>query len=147
MAILAKGDPIRARLARAFAQLQRDVFAVYTPAQQRWLTSGAPGPSACGADALKSLTPAQSTKIRELRAAFGESVKADLETIMKVGLEAMAAARAGASREEVAKILAKADAAMQAVKAAEERLSAQILAVLTPEQRNNACLVRMLTGR
>ena len=147
MAILAKGDPIRARLARAFAQLQRDVFAVYTPAQQRWLASGAPGPSACGADVLKSLTPAQSTKIRELRAAFGESVKADLETIMKVGLEAMAASRAGATREEVAKILAKADAAMQAVKAAEERLSAQILAVLTPEQRNNACLVRMLTGR
>ncbi|MBK8058206.1 MAG: hypothetical protein IPK33_10065 [Gemmatimonadetes bacterium] len=47
----------------------------------------------------------------------------------------------------MAKILAKADAAMQAVKAAEERLSAQILALLTPEQRNNACLVRMLTGR
>ncbi|HEX4932708.1 MAG TPA: hypothetical protein VFV33_05970 [Gemmatimonadaceae bacterium] len=147
MAIIAKGDPIRARLARSFQQLQRDIFAVYTPAQQAWLTSRAPAPAACSPDALKSLTADQQKKIGDLRAAFMQATKPHMETVMKVGMEAASAARAGASRDEVAKILAKADAAMAAIKAAEQQLSNAILALLTPEQRNNACLVRMLTGR
>jgi hypothetical protein len=36
---------------------------------------------------------------------------------------------------------------MVAIKAAEQRLAASIMELLTEEQRANACLVRALTGR
>ncbi len=146
-AIITKAQPIMLRLAAAFAQLQRDVWAIYTPAQQAWITAKGRGEAACRPDVISQLTADQITKIRSLKAAFGEAVKGDLETIRKVNEEARAAKQGGASREEVAKILAKADAAMTALAAAEKRLASAILDVLTPAQKANACLVRALIGR
>jgi Spy/CpxP family protein refolding chaperone len=144
-AILARADPIMARLATAMAKLQRDIWAIYTPGQQAWIT-GKGRNDVCSRDVLKSLTAEQSKKIADLKAAFTESVKGHLETIKKVGAEARAAAQAGASREQVAAILRKADAAMEAVKQAERRLAASIMELLTPEQKKNTCLVRLLIG-
>lgn len=144
-AILAKAQPILARLATALAKLQRDIWAVYTPAQQAWITSKGRG-DACSRDVLKGLTAEQTRQIAALKAAFAESVQGHLATIKAVHEEARAAVQAGASREQVAAILRKADAAMDAIKQAERRLAASILALLTPEQKNNACLVRLLIG-
>jgi Spy/CpxP family protein refolding chaperone len=147
LAILARAEPIRLRLAQSFAELQRAIFAVYTPAQQAWLTGRPTGPVACPRDVLSSLTTAQTRRIQVLRAGFAESVREHLETVRKVGEEVAAALRAGATRAEVTAILAKGEAAMVAIKAAEQRLAASIMELLTEEQRANACLVRALTGR
>lgn len=144
-AILAKAEPILARLATAMAKLQRDIWAVYTPAQQAWINGKGRGDT-CSRDVLKSLSAEQTRKIAELKAAFAESVKGHLETIKKVHEEARAAAQSGATREQVAAILRKADAAMEAIKQAERRLAASIMELLTPDQKKNACLVRLLIG-
>lgn len=146
MAILAKAEPIRLRLATAYAKLQLDIMAVYTPAQLAWIKGQRPGGDSCRPDVLSSLRPEQVKQIRELKAAFTEAVKGYIETIRAVHEEARAAAQAGASREEIKRILAKADAAMAAITQAERRLAAAILEVLTPEQKANPCLVRALIG-
>ncbi|MBL8980768.1 MAG: hypothetical protein JNL26_01205 [Gemmatimonadetes bacterium] len=146
VAILAKAEPIRARLSASMAKLQADIWAVYTPAQQAWITSRGRGDASCSRDILKLLTPEQARQIAALKDAFAESVKGHLATIKAVGEEARAAAQAGATREQVNAILRKADAAMAAIQQAERRLAAAILDVLTREQKNNACLVRVLTG-
>jgi Spy/CpxP family protein refolding chaperone len=147
LAMLTRAEPIRLRLAQSFAELQRAIFAVYTPAQQAWLTGRPTGPAACPRDVLSALSAAQTRQIHALRAAFAESVRGHLETVAKVGEEVAAAIRAGATRAEVAAILTKGEAAMLAINAAEQRLATAILELLTAEQRANACLVRALTGR
>lgn len=146
-AILAKAEPIRARLSVAFARLQREIWSVYTAEQQAWITSKGRGDSACRPDVVSKLSAAQVARIRELKSAFGESVKEFHVTIKKVHEEARAAAQAGATREQVAAILARAEPALTALKAAERRLATAILEVLTPEQKANACLVKALIGR
>ena len=62
-AILARGAPIMARLMLAMAQLQRDVWAVYTAAQQAWITARMRAAAACPADVLSQLTEAQVQKL------------------------------------------------------------------------------------
>lgn len=140
--ILAKAAPILARLQAAFAKLQADIWKVYTPAQQAWLRSR--GPIECRGDSIKGLSEAQVKKIRELKAAFEASVKDELEVIRKVHEEAQAARKAGKSEAEIKSIWAKAEPALKELRAQEAKLKQAILAVLTPEQRNNPCILRGL---
>lgn len=146
-AILARAEPIRVRLSAAFARLQRDVWSAYTAEQQAWIASKGRGETACRPDVMNQLTAPQVARIRELKGAFGQSVMGFVMTIKKIHEEARAAAQAGASREQVGAILARAEPALEALKAAERRLAASILDVLTPAQKANACLVRALIGR
>lgn len=146
-AILEKAAPIRARLAVAFAKLGADIWKVYTPAQQAWITSRKRSDAGeCRADAANVLTTAQVEQIRQLKSRFAEAVKPHLETIKKAHEAARAAKAAGATAEEIRRILAAAEPAMTAVQKAERDLKAAILALLTEEQRNNRCLLRILLG-
>jgi len=131
-AILAKAIPIQTRLEAAFRKLQADIWAVYTPAQQAWIQ--AHRPRGCGRGSL-NLTEDQVKHIRDLEQQFYTSVKSDLELIRAIVEEARQARAAGKSREEVAAILARAAEPQKRVAAAEKRLEAAILALLTPEQR------------
>lgn len=131
-AILARGVPIRERLDAAFRKLQADIWAVYTPEQRTWIESHRP--RACG-PAAANLTEEQTKQIRALQEQFMTEVKADLELIRSIVEKARAAREAGASREEVAKILSAALEPQQRVTEAERKLQAAILALLTPEQQ------------
>lgn len=132
-AILAKADPIRARLDAAFRKLQADVWAIYTPEQKAWIESHRP--RACG-PAAANLTDAQVKQIRDLQERFIASVKTDLELVKSVADEARKARAAGKSRDEVAAILAKANDAQKRIADAERKLQEAILALLTPEQKH-----------
>jgi Spy/CpxP family protein refolding chaperone len=131
-AILAKGDPIRARLNVAFTKLQADIRAVYTPEQRAWID--AHRVRNCGSTAVK-LTDDQVRQIRALEEQFYTAVKPDLELIRSIAAEAKKAREAGKSREEVAVILGRAIEPQRRVGEAERKLEAAILALLTPAQR------------
>jgi Spy/CpxP family protein refolding chaperone len=133
-AILAEGDPIRARLQAREAELREAVRAVLTPEQREWLD--ARRERACESP----LTEAQRTEIAALVAAFQEARQTDMALIRNALDHARAAHQAGASREEVRQILEGARAAMERVRAAERELHAAIQALLTPEQRLRGCL-------
>ena len=132
-AILAKADPIRARLDAAFKQLRADVWAIYTAEQKAWIESHRP--RACGPAAAK-LTDEQVKQIHDLQERFVANVKADLEVVKSVAEEARAARAAGKSREEIATILAKANDAQRRIAEAERKLQDAILALLTAEQKH-----------
>lgn len=131
-AILARAIPIQERLQAAFAKLRADIWAVYTPEQRAWIESHKP--RACGPGAVK-LTEEQAKEIRALQERFMAAVKSDLELIRSIAEEARKARETGQSREEVAKILARAVEPQQRVMDAERKLQEAILALLTPEQR------------
>jgi Spy/CpxP family protein refolding chaperone len=131
--ILAKADPIRARLDAAFKKLQADIWAIYTPEQKAWIESHRP--RACG-PAAANLTDEQVKQIRILQERFIASVKPDLELVKSVAEEARAARAAGKSREEIAAILAKANEAQRRIADAERKLQEAILALLTAEQKH-----------
>jgi Spy/CpxP family protein refolding chaperone len=131
-AILAKSDPIRARLDAAFKKLQADIWAVYTPEQRAWIE--AHRARDCRRGNLQ-LTDAQVRAIRDLEQQFYATVKPDLDLIRSVAEDARKAREAGKSREEIAKILARAVEPQRRVIEAERKLQAAILAVLTPDQR------------
>ena len=131
-AILARAVPILVRLDAAFAKLRADIWAVYTPEQRAWIESHKP--RACGPATVK-LTEEQAKQIRTLQERFMAAVKPDLELIRSIAEEARKAREAGQSREEVARILAKAAEPHLRVMEAERKLQEAILALLTPEQR------------
>ena len=131
-AILATGLPIQARLAAAFRQLRADIWAVYTPEQRAWIE--AHRPRGCGRGTL-NLTEDQVHQIRALEQTFYATIKPDLELIRAIADEARQARADGKSREEIAAILAKAVEPHRRVTAAERKLEANILGVLTPAQR------------
>jgi Spy/CpxP family protein refolding chaperone len=131
-AILAKADPIRARLDAAFKKLQADIWAVYTPEQRAWIE--AHRVRDCKPGSLQ-LTDDQVKAIRDLEQRFYNTVKPDLELIRSIAEEAKKAREAGKTREEVAAILARAVEPQHRVADAERKLQAAILAVLTPDQR------------
>jgi Spy/CpxP family protein refolding chaperone len=131
-AILAKADPIRARLDAAFKKLQADIWAVYTPEQRAWIEAHRVGN--CKPGSLQ-LTDDQVKAIRELEQQFYTTVKPDLELIRSIADEAKKAREAGKTREEVAAILARAIEPQRRVADAERRLQAAILALLKPDQR------------
>ncbi|MCC6316433.1 MAG: Spy/CpxP family protein refolding chaperone [Gemmatimonadaceae bacterium] len=140
--ILARAAEPLARVRAAFVKLQADIWAVYTPAQRAWIASRRP--TVCR-DSVR-LTEAQVKAIRELKVAFEASIKEHIATIKAVHEEARAARAAGKSAEEIRRILARAEPAMQAIRAAELRLKQAINDILTPEQRNNPCTLRGLNG-
>ena len=131
-AILAKADPVRARLDAAFKKLQADIWAVYTPEQRAWIE--AHRLRDCKAGTLH-LTEDQVKTIRDLEQQFYNTVKPDLELIRSIAEEAKKAKEAGKTREEVTAILARAVEPQRRVADAERKLQAAILAVLTPDQR------------
>ena len=131
-AILAKADPIRARLDAAFKRLQADIWAIYTPEQRAWIE--AHRIRDCRPGSLH-LTDDQVKAIRDLEQQFYTTVKPDLELIRSIVEEARKAREAGKTREEVAAILARALEPQRRVAEAERKLRAAILAVLKPDQR------------
>jgi Spy/CpxP family protein refolding chaperone len=133
-AILATGDAIRARLHEAERKLHADILALLTPAQRAWLEAQRPQPCRD-----LRLTEAQKTEITALIAEFQAEHQADLEQIKAVFEEARAAYLAGATRQEIADILAKARPAMERVRLARAELAAAIRALLTPEQLASGC--------
>lgn len=143
-------EQIRAKLAQAkaildgladdFAALQGAIWNVYTPEQRDWIE--AHRPKLCDRGGAPQLTQDQVDRIRALRAAFVEAVAADMALIKQAHESAQAARRAGASRQEIEAILATAVPAMERVRAAERKLMEDILAVLTPEQRERWCVIR-----
>ena len=137
-AILAKGAAIRQRLGAAEAKLKADIDAVLTPEQRAWIA--AHSPRGCRADKFPPLSEAQKAQIRALEIAFQQSNKADLDLVRATFEEAHAAVLAGKSKEDVAKILAKAGPAIVRLEAARKSLRDQILNILTPEQKASGCL-------
>jgi Spy/CpxP family protein refolding chaperone len=131
-AILARALPIRERLDAAFRKLRADIWAVYTPEQRAWIESHRP--RACGPAAV-NLTEEQAKQIRALQERFMVAVKEDLALIRSIVEKARAAREAGASREDVARILAEAAEPQRRVTEAERKLQAAVLALLTPEQQ------------
>lgn len=137
--LLEQALPILVRLGFAFAQLQGDIRAVYTPEQRAWID--AHRPTACGPQGPPPLTDRQIAQIRELQEAFMAQVKDDIALIRRVAAEAQQAVQGGASRERIQTILHQADAARDRVAQAERRLAAAIDGILTPEQKAKRCFV------
>lgn len=131
--------PILLRLGVAFAELQADVRAVYTPEQRAWIDAHRPLP--CGPQGPPQLTDRQIAQIRALQEAFMAQVKDDIALIRRVAAEAQQAAQGGAARERIQNILHQADAARERVQQAERRLAAAMDGILTPEQKAGRCFV------
>jgi len=144
-ALMARAAPIMARLHASFAKLQADIWAVYTPAQQAWIR-GKASDAVCRRDVLNQLSEAQVMQIRQLKERFAAAVADELATIRAAYEAARAAKAAGASAEEIRAILARAEASMKKVRAAEQALKVAILNVLTDSQQKDRCLVRALLG-
>jgi Spy/CpxP family protein refolding chaperone len=81
------------------------------------------------------LTEEQIQQIRALQQAFWEAVADDIRLIHAVVKAAREAYAAGATREEIAAILARADEAKANVRQARIRLQEAIAEILTPDQR------------
>jgi Spy/CpxP family protein refolding chaperone len=137
-AILAKGADIRKRLASAESKLKSDIDGVLTAEQRAWIASHSP--KACRADKFPPLSDAQKAQIRALETAFQEKNKADLDAVKKALDDAQAAIRSGSSRADAAKILERAATSIARLATARVELRAQILGILTPEQKASGCL-------
>ena len=135
-AILAGGAAIRTRLQQAELALYNAILGVLTPAQLAWLSGRTPRePGPCS-----TVTEAQRNEISALRAAFEQANAADIAAVAAALDRARAAGQAGATREQIAAILAEARAAMQRLATARAALHAAVNAVLTPEQVAAGCL-------
>ena len=86
----------------------------------------------CRAD--NELTEREIAEIRALYNAYQDEIADDLRLIAKVEQEAREAAAAGASRDKVAAILARADEAKKHVAEATERLRAAISEILHDDE-------------
>ncbi len=139
-ALLEDAREIVAGLADDFAALQDAIWAIYTPEQRAWIE--AHRPRVCGPNGPPRLTEEQVAQIRTLKEAFQESIADELAAIKEAHQAARAAHQAGASNEEIRAILESVKDEMEAVRAAEKQLMEDILAVLTPEQRANWCVIR-----
>ena len=136
-AILAKGAAIRGRLGAAETKLKADIDAVLTAEQRAWIA--AHSPRGCRADRFPPLSDAQKAQIRALETTFRQNNQADLNLVKAAFEEANAAAKAGASRDDIAKILARVAPAILRLEAARKGLQQQLLGVLTPEQKASGC--------
>ncbi|MEP7345231.1 MAG: Spy/CpxP family protein refolding chaperone [Gemmatimonadaceae bacterium] len=139
-AILATAAPALDRLHAAFAKLQADILAIYTPAQRAWIAAHMP--KICGPGGPPQLTNEQVLAIRVLRQDFVDANKADVALIRVVHRDAEAARAAGKSRSEVQVILVRATDAMARVRSAERQLVSDITNLLTAEQQAKWCVVR-----
>ena len=134
-AILAKGDAIRARIEAAEKALQTAIENVLTAAQKAWLDANRPRPC----DVSSTLTAEQRTQIQSLIAAYEEANKADLAAVQAALEKARAAAKNGATKEQIAAIMDAVKANVERLRAAQLELIKAIDAVLTPEQRASPC--------
>lgn len=132
-AILAEGNPIRARLEAAETKLRADILAVLTPQQKAFIESHEP--HAC----INSLTPEQRTQISALFAAFEQANQADLDAIKAAFEQARTAQHNGATRAQIEAILENARPAVVRVRQAQLQLAVAIAGVLTPGQLASAC--------
>lgn len=139
-ALLDEAREILAGLADDFAALQAAIWAIYTPAQRAWIE--AHRPKVCGPNGPPQLTEEQVAQIRALKQAFQESVADELAAIKAAHEAARAAKQSGASEAEIRAILDGVKDEMAAVRAAEKKLHEDIMALLTPAQRENWCVVR-----
>jgi hypothetical protein len=113
----------------------RTIHSVLTPPQRAWLTGRTPPPpKPC------ALSEAQRTEISGLRAAFEQDNAADIAVVRSVHDRARAAHQSGATREEVAAILAEGRAAVQRLRAGREALGVAVQDVLTAQQREASCM-------
>ena len=85
-------------------------------------------------DSLK-LTAAQEQQVRALVAAFAAATKTDMDALHAIHQEARAAKAAGKTDAEIRAIYAKGDPIRARLHAAEAKLHADIVAVLTPAQQ------------
>jgi hypothetical protein len=109
---------------------------VLTPAQRAWLTGRTPRePGPCS-----TITEAQRNEISALRAAFEQANAADIALVASAHERARAAVQAGATREQIAAILAEARAALQRLATARAALHDAVGAALTPAQLAAGCL-------
>ena len=137
-AILDKGTPIAAKLAAAAANLKTDIDAILTAEQRAWLASHEP--KNCNKNRFPPLTDEQKTKIKEFEAAFKETSKADLRTVMTALKEIKNAALAGGSAADIQKILDGIKPVIDRLTAGRKTLKEQIESVLTAEQKASGCL-------
>lgn len=136
--VLAKGEPIRARLAAAEAKLKADIDAVLTPEQRAWIAAHAP--KRCDPAKFPPLTETQKEQIRALESAFELSHKADLDAVKAAYDQIKDAVQAGKSREEIARILESIKPALARLATGRMKLHDDIAAILTPEQKASGCL-------
>jgi len=140
LALLQQARTIRLGLDDDFAALQEAIWNVYTDEQRAWID--AHRPRMCSAGERPQLTAEQSAQIRALQQAFKEDVADEIAAIRAAHEAARAAHEAGATREEIAAILAGVEDELAALRAAERKLMDDIDALLTPEQRAAWCIVR-----
>ncbi|MEO6447491.1 MAG: hypothetical protein ABIZ91_13150 [Gemmatimonadaceae bacterium] len=136
--------PIRARLDAAFEAFRAAVLAVYTPAQRAWVNANKP--RECTSNGGPALTEAQLTAIVALKTEFENTIRADRNALLAIHVQAKAARAAGKTEAEVRVILQTGDAAAARIRAAEVKLHADIMALLTAEQRNSWCIKRGMRG-
>jgi hypothetical protein len=134
-AIMEPGQAIRRQLHEAERALVQAIIGTLTQAQRAWLMNRPPPqPRPC------ALTEAQRAEISTLRAAYEADNATDIATVRSTHERAVAAKEAGASRQEVAAIVAEGRAALERLKAARAELHEAVLAVLTAEQRAAGCM-------
>jgi Spy/CpxP family protein refolding chaperone len=134
-AILERGGPIRARIEAAEKALQTAIENVLTAAQKAWLDANRP--RLC--DPRSTLSAEQRTQIQALIAAYEETNAADLAAVQDALEKARAAAKNGATREQVAAIINSVKANVERLRVAQLELMKAIDAVLTPDQKVTPC--------
>jgi Spy/CpxP family protein refolding chaperone len=142
--ILEQALPIRARMDARFAALRLAILAIYTPAQRAWIEANKM--KECRNGSAPALTEAQLAQLKVLRDGFETANRADIMLLRNIGEQVKEAKKAGKSEAEIRAILATGDAARTRLRAAEKKLYEDIMAILTPEQRNAWCVGRGMRG-
>jgi len=138
--LLEQARAIRQGLDDDFAALQEAIWNVYTDEQRAWIE--AHRPRMCRVGERPQLTEEQIAQIRALQQAFKDDMADEIAAIKAAHEAARAAHAAGATREEIAAILAGVQDELAALRAAERKLMEDIDAILTPEQREAWCVMR-----
>jgi len=136
-AILERARSIHLRLAAASAALRVAIDQVLTTEQRTWLVSRSP--ARCYPDLVPPLNARQRQAIQQLHEEYREETTADRAAVRAALQAAKAAREAGASRQEIAAILESVKDDMQRLQEAGNQLRADLLAVLTDEQRASGC--------
>jgi Spy/CpxP family protein refolding chaperone len=142
-AILARTAPLHARLIAATQSYREGVLGVLTAEQRAWIEAERQREvqrwQACRQNPL---TDAQREQIAARTRAFEEATRADREALAPILREAEAARQAGRPAAEIQAILEPARPIRERLVAAERQLRAELLAVLTPAQRDARCWIR-----
>jgi hypothetical protein len=136
--IIASAQPLRDQVAEAFDQLHEQIWNTYTPAQRAWLT--AHRLRICGPEGPPRLTEEQLVQIRDFVADFQNDIQDEIEKIRVLAFDAFRARQAGRPDSVVIDILLRARVPLESIIAREKDLNAQVLDVLTPEQRERLCI-------